>query len=179
VGLDVSAYEFATLVEEVHAIEDSEGHYCGDPIEHGGMDHVRVYGGDFPYTLGSLQDGHCYVIEGDTFGFRAGSYSGYGAFRTALCRTALGVEPEEVWEDPESFSDKPFVELINFSDCEGTMGPEVCAELRDDFIAERENVRDKLEELDPHPEGGWYTKKYDDWQQAFELAAETGFVSFH
>lgn len=178
-GLDITSYENVTLVEETHAIEDSEGNYCGDPEKYGGKDHVRVYPPDFPHSLGSLKPDHCYLAEGDTFGFRAGSYSGYGAFRAALSQAAIGVEPEAVWNDPDSFRDKPFWELINFSDCEGAFGPEVCAKLRDDFLEQRDVVREKLDRLDPHPEGGWYIQKYDDWQYAFELAADTGLVAFH
>ena len=175
-GLDITSYEHVALVEEVHALEDSEGNYCGDPEEYGGQDHVRVYSPDFPDSLGSLQHDKCYLATGDTFGFRAGSYSGHGQFRAALCEAALGVPPENVWEDPDEFRGKPFYELINFSDCEGAIGPEVCAKLAADFQRERA-VRDALEAKDLP--GDWYVQKFDDWQRAFELAADTGLVQFH
>ena len=49
-------------------------------------------------------------------GFRAGSYSGYNEWRAILCRMAHGVDPAELWDNPEKYKGKPFFELINFSD---------------------------------------------------------------
>jgi hypothetical protein len=70
---------------------------------------------------------------GKEFGFRAGSYSGYNSWRRWLCERFLGVDPKEVWEDPKRFEGKPFYELIDFSDCDGILGTEVCLKLCDDF----------------------------------------------
>lgn len=122
-----------------------------------------------------IAQGPCVRVSGESIGFRAGSYSGYGEFRRALCKAALGVAPEVVWTDPEGYRTVPFFELINFSDCEGTIGPEACADLAEDFGGSlRDQIRTRLSIDDP-----WFVERYDLWQRAFELAASTGIVSFH
>ena len=55
---------------------------------------------------------------------RSWSYHGYNAFRRALCRAALGVDPETVWDDRDAWAGHPFVLLIDFADNEGCIGPE-------------------------------------------------------
>ena len=48
---------------------------------------------------------------------------------------ALGVEPEEAWNHPRRFRDKPFVKLINFPDTGGgAIGPITSAKLYGDFV---------------------------------------------
>lgn len=72
-------------------------------------------------------------------------YSGYGNFREWLAKIA-GYEPVNFtsfgqsshaaacWDDVKGGGQKgPFSEMINFSDCEGTLGPVVCAKLAKDF----------------------------------------------
>jgi hypothetical protein len=99
--------------------------------------------------------------------FRAGSYGGYNDWRKWLSYTFLGVTPEKVWENPEKFAGKPFVELINFGDNEGTFGPVTSAKLAKDF---QDNLASVIES------DSWEREKYVDWQRAFELAADDGFV---
>lgn len=102
--------------------------------------------------------------------FRAGSYSSYNRWREALCRFALGCEPEDVWESPDSFAGKPFMELIHFSDAEGCLGGTVAVKLAKDF---REHLAAaRAAELD-----GFFPL-YEAWQEAFELAAQDGVVIF-
>jgi hypothetical protein len=178
-GLDITSYEHVKLVEEVHAIEDSEGNYCNDTPEFGGKNHVTTYNeGSFPHTLGSLIVGKCYLASGEQFRFRAGSYSGYSRFREALCLEALGVSANTVWAEPEKYVGRPFYEMINFSDCEGVVGHEVCLKLTRDFQEGRETVRARLEQTDDHG-FGWYADSYDNWQKAYELASVDGMVKFH
>lgn len=60
------------------------------------------------------------------------SYGGYSHLRRLLCRVAFGAEPEAVWQSPERFARQPhgdLVALINFSDCEGAIGPVTCGKL--------------------------------------------------
>lgn len=109
-------------------------------------------------------------------GFRAGSYSGYNAFRMQLCRTAHKVGPEAIWADTSGVYDgKPFVELINFSDCEGFIGPDVSRKLAADFKTHRETFASALDEA-----RAWMLERYDLWAKAFEVAAQTnGAVQLH
>jgi hypothetical protein len=94
---------------------------------------------------------------------------------------ALEVRPEKIWEDHESFAGKPFVELICFSDCEGSIGPETSAKLAKDFADYEEQAREWAKDryADWHDEFDWWFSKYENFKRAFELAAQGGFVMFH
>ena len=111
----------------------------------------------------------------DIFEFRAGSYSGYNAWREWLCKTFLDVAPEVVWKRPKKFAGKPFVELINFSDCEGAMGPITCSKLYLDFS---NKTFEEAAEL-ACPNGYDYDDRYKNWMKAFEIGSKDGFVTFH
>jgi len=167
-GLDILAFEHVTLTPK-HEREDEEGNYCGDKDNH---HHIYSEAG-FQEQLGSLLPGRCYKASGKEMHFRAGSYGGYNEWREALAHDALGVAPQRVWSEPSTWSICPFYELINFSDCEGTIGPEVARKLAQDFRLQRETVRARLAER-----GEWYAERYDLWQKAFELASGDGMVVF-
>lgn len=103
--------------------------------------------------------------------FKAGSYSGYNRWREKLSLLALGVMPEEVWDQPELYRGKPFVELIHFSDCEGVIGPKTSAKLAKDFVEFKERAEED-EGLKEYSSFMPYSH-YDEWAEAFKLAAET------
>lgn len=155
-GLDISAYQHVSLVDDEDLDEYEHIHVVNDP--------------SFPHTLGSLLEGRYYEPFGEQFGFRAGSYSSYNQFREDLCLVALGVTPSIVWRVPERFTGRPFFEMIHFSDCEGVIGPEVCAKLAHDFARGQMAVRPKLAEWDG---------LYDSWTIAYRLASKDGMVVFH
>jgi hypothetical protein len=111
--------------------------------------------------------------------FRAGSYSSYGTFRDELAKLAGYPEGEETdfghrhaaaaWQglvEPSA----PFYPMINFSDCEGVIGPETSARLAQDFAAHQA----KADEI-----GGWFAELYGIFRKAFEAVAGNGFVEFH
>lgn len=174
-GLDITAYEHVMLVAGEHVKEDEAGNCCYESARWGGQDHIPIYNEpSFPHSLGSIQNGKCYVATGEEFRFHGGSYSGYNAWREALCEVALGVAPRYVWRDPESWLDQPFCELINFSDCQGAFGPEVSAKLARDFREHRHDVMAKLA-----AQADYWGEKYDDFQRAFKLASGDGLVYFH
>jgi hypothetical protein len=102
--------------------------------------------------------------------FHAGSYGGYNDWRKWLCWTFLGVGPAKVWDNADQFAGKPFVELINFGDNEGAFGPVTSAKLAKDF---QNNLASVIESE------SWERDRYIDWQRAFELAADDGFVILH
>jgi hypothetical protein len=151
-------------------------------------DVIHVYAAcpEFEPQLDGYADGF-YRIKGESFGFRAGSYSGYNAWRRHLCRMALDEEPEDVWADPEFYSNQPFYELINFSDCEGSIGPKTSGKLARDFAAFADRAEqyvranshgDKSGKNDEDDVGEWFLESFREWQEAFELAADDGFVRF-
>ena len=123
---------------------------------------------------------------------RAGSYSGYNSWRNDLA-LAAGYEggAEEVWGmgdqlyQPDS---PPFLELINFSDAEGVIGPDISEKLYNDFVNNEKKVKDEVDKwfLKIHPtksydveDTKWFNQKYDEWKEAFRTASQNGFVSFH
>lgn len=102
--------------------------------------------------------------------FRAGSYSGYNAWRNQLSLLMLGVPATVVWDNYDAYKDKPFWELIHYSDCEGFIGPQTSAKLAKDF----EEHRDKLASADED-----FIQRYEYWMNAFKAAAEhNGVVCF-
>jgi hypothetical protein len=116
-----------------------------------------------------------YTEQSKQHGFRAGSYSGYNWWRRQLCQFALGVEPEEVWQHPRRYRGKPFVELIDFTDCDGRIGTKVAAKLAQDFREHKKPAADFASTLGQ--ENDWL-EIYDDFALAFELAAQNGAVEF-
>jgi hypothetical protein len=116
-------------------------------------------------------------------GFRAGAYSGYSSWRNDLAKLA----GYSACEEPESMSSNysetawhadggPFWELINFSDCEGTIGTDACKKLLKDF-EKYKKVLDSSK--DSGPEFDYFVNKYDEWHKAVSLAANDGAIVFH
>lgn len=136
--------------------------------EHAEHLYIHVIGGFEARLDGKLAG--CYEAD-DGFHFRAGSYSGYNDWRRWLSETQLGVPPQAVWDAPESFAGKPFVELVNFADSEGAIGPVTSAKLAEDF-------RSHQSQPDLQDPTGYYLSKWDEWARAFALAADDGFVVF-
>lgn len=85
----------------------------------------------FHRRLGTLKPG---FYEGEYISdFGAGSYSSYNDFRNVLSQVFLGHDDQYAWTHRAQFRRKPFYELINFSDCEGWLGPKACKKLCKDF----------------------------------------------
>lgn len=124
----------------------------------------------------------------ESISFRAGSYGGYGLFRSTLAQM-VGIgdtyghteKEDNIWETIEQHSDKDFYELINFSDCEGTMVGPVTRKLYQDFINNRDNYVKFVTETKPFPawEAEYFIGRYDNFTKAFDLARNRGLVSFH
>ena len=131
-----------------------------------------------------------YISEGIQGSFRAGSYSGYSNWRRTLAKM-IGWEIEDLWqhvgtlvqrnenlndvlnESDELKVDIPFVELLNFSDCEGFIGPKTSAKLHADFLEWDE----KAKVSDPF-KGGYFYETYQEWTEAFKVASDGGCVIF-
>jgi len=123
-----------------------------------------------------LEIGKAYKV-GDSWGFRAGSYGGYNEWRKVLAQLAGVADIEDFWkrefevEKDGGRLDVPFAELLAFSDCEGTLGPAVCARLAKDFAEHDERAKGHGED--------WFYDLYETWHRAMREAAEDGFISFH
>ena len=106
-------------------------------------------------------------------GFRAGSYSGYNQWRRELAAMVGIHDLGAFWRSPDMCI--PFAELINFSDCEGTIGTKVSQKLANDF----KTHRDKAVAFSLTTDCPAWIDLYADWQRAFEMASDGGYVSFH
>lgn len=165
-GLDVTAYKKLTPAPNAkldeHGWPDDDAHYRN--FDSGTIDWTE---GNWPGRTEGLKPG-VYSFE-DSHGFRAGSYGGYNQWRRWLAKVAGLGTPEEIWasDDPKG----PFVELINFADNEGVIGPVVSAKLAKDFA----DNEDRISKLGYDYE----IAKYREWRKAFEMAADGGCVDFH
>ena len=159
-GLDIVAYQGLTKT-------DAE-------------ENIHVSHNEFGYNS-DLQTGW-YDCEGESFHFRAGSYSGYNSWRRALCEAIHGVSDVEFWKDEENFIGQPFYELINFSDCEGQIGPKVAEKLYQDF-ANPENEKKFFDYCKAKFETAYledlYQANWDDFKKAFEIARQGGLVQWY
>jgi hypothetical protein len=124
---------------------------------------------EFPEAAEGLQAQGLYLYE-DTESGRISSYSGYGMWRDTLSRAILGVPAEEVWDDPDAFAGKPFVELINFSDCDGKIGTRVCTKLYETFMKYDPRI-DIMDE-------DWFVDIYETFIMVFNLGRKNGCVEF-
>lgn len=159
--------EFDRLEEQANGQDKclDEVYFLLYPNEEGQEDHLAgMEPGLYEYTAAS-----------EKHDFRAGPYSYYNTWREQLSRLALGIEPEAVWEEPERFAGRPFVELINFTDCDGRIGSGLAAKLAADFRAHAVKAEEFAATLDDE---GSFIGNYRDFARAFELAARDGALAF-
>lgn len=170
-GLDVTAY--SRLVEVPGAERDKDG----ELVDYDNL--VDFYENkDFPGRFEGLKKDVAYKIEGECSGLSTG-YGGYSAWREELAKLAgypaqmreqYGRQVESHCAACWSGAHGPFAEQINFSDCEGTIGPVVSAKLAKDYA----EFAERAESI-----GGYFWEKYQEWKAAFDLAADNGAVDFH
>ena len=170
-GLDITAYRNLTPAP----IEGFDAD--GEPLQ---GDAIRLYrNGDFPGRADDINELLAYVPQ-EYFAFHAGSYGGYNQWREQLAELAgypmgeyvrFGVKSESrcvaCWNGEQG----SFSELINFADNEGVIGTAVSAKLAQDFAEHQDKA-------DAHPDER-FRDRYADWRRAFEMAADSGAVSFH
>lgn len=163
-GLDITAYSKLVLAEAItheelqakewdHAYYDDGEHVLLEPDEWKRFDGPAGF-----------------YSHGDTFGFRAGSYSGYNRWREQLA-ALVDSTPEKVWDGAPV---PAFAELINFSDAEGAIGGPVCAKLAKDFADWQDRATEHAKTIGDLQDREWFLAKYADWRKAFD-----GAVDFH
>jgi hypothetical protein len=153
-GLDISAYVNATPAPDANPNDF-------DSVARASVESAHVAQAD------GIEHGALFTFDKE-IRFRAGSYSGYNRFREELAGL-VGYVPQAAWSGQVS-EESPFYPMVNFSDCEGTLGPQTCARLAKDFA----DHQDKADEI-----GGYFAEAYSQWRRAFEEVAGNGFVSFH
>ena len=129
-------------------------------------------GRELPLEDGATYEGGCVLT------FSAGPYSTYNHWREKLAEI-VGYKPV-MYDDSRSKRSRcdagawactsgPFWELINFSDCEGVLGPEVCRKLAKDFAD-----YSTIAELETRE----FTDLYVLFAEAVTLASHNGAVKF-
>ena len=160
-GLDITAIRQARFVR--FTLNDEE--------DYDWLTQIHIYANaGFPDRAVPMRDNGLYEYA-EIFTFRAGSYSGYNHWREQLTRLMLNTSPERIWESPDTFAGRPFVELIDFSDCEGTIGTTAARKLAKDF-QDCQGHADKVSDE-------YFQELYRQWRKAFEMAADEGCVKFH
>lgn len=101
------------------------------------------------------------------------AYSFYNRWRDRLAQIAGYGSAADVWNNKATTG--RFVELIDFSDCEGCIGPTVCRKLAQDFGAFQQSV----DLLPATIENDRFKEIYRKFRRAFELASNGGCVKFH
>lgn len=177
-GLDVSAYRKLTKLDAI-ASEDHEP-LLRSTLEPYEGNWFRVYHEPhFPGRADELEDRAFYAYEECGEGVSVG-YSGHMHFRDELAKLSgwalssyeqYGKQWPSYCASAWNADGGPFWELINFSDCEGTIGAAVCAKLAKDF-AEYQTKADAHENLR-------FRALYADWRKACEFAADGGALNFH
>jgi hypothetical protein len=150
-GLDVDAYRGLDFMGHEEIDAENVRHFYANP--------------DFPGREGSLVDG--YYRFSDQLHVWSSSYSGHSVARAKLAEMVGFVADWVAWSVPET---GPFVELINFTDCDGVIGPELCAKLAKDFQEHRQTALEI---------GGTFYKWYEAYRKGFKFASDGGAVRFH
>lgn len=169
-GLSVYGYSQIAIIRE--NAYDEDGNRYDD------VDDVFWKNPHFPAAYGNLVENAGYIgtyCDGPDF-----SYSGYGVWRNDLAKLA-GYKEREFESYPGAGprmlfaadcwlgATGPFAELINFSDCEGTIGTSFCKKILADFIEYEERAQ---------AIGGWFYKQYALFRTVFEHASDDGCVKF-
>ncbi len=177
-GLDITAYR--GLVEATDVTLSVEWEYLdsdGKELDYNlyvGID-TEATEADWKGRTAPLKPRAVYTFA-EEFGFRAGSYGGYGDWRNHLAKMAGFNGSQQVWGLPRHVTGA-FVEQISFSDCEGVIGSNVASKLYQDYTDFQSRAETYAETLGEYKQ--WFLDKYALWRKAFEMAAQNGCVMFH
>lgn len=153
-GLDIRVYKNLQEVKNPKVDEDGYPMSFNEWTPGWGMKWSEKH---FPGRGEGVDPDKVYTSE-EEWGFRAGSYSGYNLWRRML----------------EDFSGgEGFMELIEFADNEGVIGPVVSKKLYEDFLRHEDAAKEFAGEEDE-----WWFRLYLDWKKAFKMASENGAVEF-
>lgn len=156
-GLDIKAYKNLKIVENPQINEDGELVNWDTEWKPGAS--MEWSEKCFSGRGKGIESQKVYSWE-NKFCFRAGSYFGYGWWRSRLKEFAKG---------------DSFQELINFADNEGVIGPVISKKLLKDFIENYDKAKEFAKSLE---EADLWITLYKEWKEAFEFAAENGAVEF-
>lgn len=157
-GLDITVYR--KLTEVVKPERDEDGDLTNFETEWTPGASMEWSEKHFPGRGEGLDPRKVYNWK-EKYRFRAGSYGGYGVWRSKL---------------NQFMGDSAFQELINFADNEGVIGPVVSKKLAKDFLEHEEEAKQFAETLGDAG-ADWY-QRYEEWKDAFDFASDAGAVVF-
>ena len=130
-----------------------------------GKDEIGLYKVGFDRSDGFSEGTYSFT---DEFTIMSKSYGGYNIWRNNLCGAVHSFQAQYLWDhrEFEGFQALAFYELIDFSDCEGFLGPYTCSKLLADFKGYEEDL--KISEVD----------YVDEWIIGLEMVAGNGVVKF-
>lgn len=177
-GLDIRAYSNLRYVGHHEKWDNEDDHYDQhhEAYAYVGFRHALLGVPNVEAkTCGSTAflSGGCFgqTEKTESYGFRAGSYSGYNQWRSDL---AARFNPYRDGGQPSP--EGPFYELIWFADNEGTICQVAAANLLASF--RQHEVEYRAAHLGSEM-GDWHVQRYADWLRACELAAADGLIDFH
>lgn len=184
-GLDISYYKIGEKVEVDENIETWSEEFHKEY----GHDLIWLYSN---YEMEQSDDLDGFYRSERLGGFRAGSYSGYSNYRDMLRRLSI-VAMAENKELSEKYNDEgiiPFNLQLDFSDCEGFIGPFSSVTLRDqyrDFYdpiikgiikMAKYGVKPEIYKTIPKESLEYFAELYNEWKTAFEKSANVGVVYY-
>jgi len=128
----------------------------------------------------------CYQFLGKKLTFSACQYLCFEGFLETLAQHVLNASVKDVRQDPHTYIDKPFFELI-FFDYAGAIGHKTSQKLADDFRQYKKEIWKKILKgttVENFLKNGRaiyladWDCQYKLWQDAFDFAAQRGFVVF-
>ena len=151
-GLDITAYSKVTPLDD-----DSDAY------------DVRLIDNTaFPGRAAPFKNG-MYDCR-DTLDVFHKSYGTYNEWRDWLAKIAGYHGARDMWVIKEPGQPIPFWEIINFSDCEGTIGTVACKKMLKDFEDYDQKARSAEE--------SWLYDTYVDIHEGLKLAANGGCLKF-
>ena len=164
-GLAIRAYRKMTKIKNV--VIDEE-----DPVLDDGLVVIVRANQDWPERLEGVEGGVYRSLSILDVG-KIGSYSSYSSFRNELAKLSFqGRSASDVWAETEMghLNEGPFFELINFSDCDGLIGPKISSKLSKDFAEWNDRAYEHFVPYD--------YERYKQLRLAFEFASDNGVVKF-
>jgi hypothetical protein len=156
-ALQIVAYCRLKPLRRLNGSERTQGTHEG---------HSFVVHPQFPHHAPEVDPEVLYSAT-EAFSFNTGSYSAYVRWLEQLARLVGIASIDLFWQRPKRVA---FAELMDFVDCNATIGAAMCAKLAGDFV-------DFASRAARHPDSQ-FRDRYFKWKHALEIGADQGCVAF-
>ena len=147
-------------------------------INHDFESHISEYIPESDLDEGVVEYAHTNESVNDSVSM--GSYSNYNTFRNILSESVLKVSAEQAWEKPSKYCKKPLWDIINFSDCDGSMDASTSSKVYKDLKKSRSLFKIYISNLNSIGEMDkeYNINLYDELTRCFKLGANNGIIIF-